>query len=198
MARDAQNHSLVKKHKILVFGIIVFVVGIIFFGISWNFLDKMYLCENYNNARFLPNTTITVTCDVVGDVGQDLTLRSIFYSHGGVETIQIPAHLEIRNPNNIVLYDMDFDDKTIISFKLETHGTYTATITSLEDENNKIHKGSPQIVYALGFLTDYNDVYNPVGNTFVWLSPIGNVLFLFGIVLIIYGGIKVVRKKTIL
>ena len=174
----------------------MFAVGIIFFGISWNFLAQMSLCENYNNARFLPNTTITVTCDVVGDVGQDLTLRSIFYSHGGAETIQIPANLEIKDPNGLVLSDMDFDDKIIISFKPETHGTYTVTITSLEDENNRIHKGSPQIVYALGFLTDYKDINNPVGNTLVILAPIGNILFLLGIVVLIYVGIKSVRKKS--
>ena len=173
----------------------MFAVGIIFFGISWNFLAQMSLCENYNNARFLPNTTITVTCDVVGDVGQDLTLRSIFYSHGGAETIQIPAHLEIKDPNGLVLSDMDFDDKIIISFKPETHGTYTVTITSLEDENNRIHKGSPQIVYALGFLTDYKDVNNTLGNSFVWMAPIGNVLFLLGIAIMIYGVIKA-RKKS--
>lgn len=190
------NQSFVKKHKILFFGIIVFAVGIIFFGTSWNFLAQMYLCENYNFARFLPNTTITVTCDVVGDVGQDLTLRSIFYSHGGVETIQIPAHLEIKDPNDLVLYDMDFNDKKIISFKPETHGTYTATITNLEDENNRIHKGSPQILYALGFLTDYKDVNNPLGNSFVWMVPIGNILLLLGIAVLIYVGIKSVRKKS--
>jgi len=104
--------------------------------------------------------------------------------------------LEIKDPNNNVLHDMDLDDKTIITFKPEILGTYTAIITSLEDEENRIHSGSPQILYALGFLTDYKDINNPVGNTFVILAPIGNVLFLLGIAVLIYVGIKSVRKKS--
>jgi len=184
-----------RLNNVLKFGIIIFIIGIAFSAIAYIFLDKMSSCENYNGARFLPNTTIAVECNVESYFGQDLTLRSIFYSHGGAEIIQIPAHLEIKDPNGLVLYDMDFNDKKIISFKPETHGTYTAIITSLEDENNRIHKGSPQILYALGFLIEYDDVNNPLGMTFVWLAPIGNVFYLLGIVTMIYGGIKA-RKKS--
>ena len=184
-----------KKPKILFFGIGVFTVGICFYLISWHFLAEMSLCENYNGAQFLPDTTITVTCKVLGDVGQELTFRATFYPNGGTTPIQIPAHLEIKDPNDMILYDMNFDDKTIISFKPEKPGIYTATITSLEDKNNRIHQGYTDIIYALGFLTDYNDVYNPLGNAFVWMLPIGNVVFLLGIAIMIYSVINGIRKN---
>jgi hypothetical protein len=95
----------------------------------------------------------------------------------------------------VVLYNLNFDDKTIISFKPEIRGIYTATITSLEDKNNRIHQGYTDIVYALGFLTDYNDVYNPLGNAFVWMLPIGNVVFLLGIPIMVYSIINGIRKN---
>jgi len=193
---DRYPQSFVQKHKILFLGIIVFGIGIGLFGTSINFLEKMRLCENYNGDHFMPTTVITVSCNVVGDVGQDLTLRIGFYPNGGSYPIQIPSHLEIKDPNGVTLYERDFDDKTIISFKPEMYGPYTATITSLEDENNRIHQGYTDIVYSLGFLTDYDDVNNPVGNMIILMSPIGNAVFLLGIGIIIYGGIKSVRKKS--
>lgn len=193
--KNSSNNSFVNENKILVFGIIIFIVGVSFYIVSWNYLEKMYMCENNNSQRFLPNTVITIKCEVVVDVGQDLHFRSVFYSHDGVEIIKIPARLELKDPDDKILHEIDFDDKLVISIKPEKFGIYTATITSLEDEDNRIHKGSPQIWYALGFLIGYDDVPNPLGNAFVWMSPLGDLTLAIGIVIMTYGGIKAFRKK---
>lgn len=196
MHTNSSSRTFVKKYKILILGIIVFAVGVTFFGVSWNFLEKMYMCENYNAERFLPSTIITVKCKVVADVGQNLYFRSIFYSHAGTDVIKIPAHLEIKDPDDNVIRNMDFDDKLVISFQPDKMGTYVATITSLEDKNNRIHSGSPQIWYALGFLVGYDDVQNPVGDALIWMYRLGNFIFLAGIGIIIYGIIRARKKST--
>lgn len=184
------SQFFLSKHKLTIFGISLIVIGIVLYLSYVSIYDKLSLCENYNDDTFLPNTTITVTCKVVGDVGQDLTLRIKFHYNGSIEPIQIPAHLQVKDPNNNLLYDVDFDDKTIISFTPELFGTYTATITSLEDENNRIHHGYTDIEYAFGFLTSYDDVSNPVGNALIWFMPMGEILFLTGIIVLIIHGIK--------
>ncbi|MFB5620040.1 MAG: hypothetical protein ACE5RC_02765 [Nitrosopumilus sp.] len=143
----------------------------------------------------MPNTSITVTCNVTDDVWQDLILRIDFHPNGNVTSIQIPAHLEIKDPNGFILYNIDFDKKTIISFTPEIFGMYTATITNLEDENNRNHRGYIDIVYALGFLTTYDDVVNPFGKLINTLLFIGYLLIIPGIVLAIYGTIIEFRVK---
>jgi len=192
---ETNMRNLVKKHKILVFGIIVFCAGVAMWVVPSIFLSTVSLCKNYNESYFVPNTVVTVTCPVVRDVGQDLTFRANFYTTAGAKSIQIPAHLEIRDPTNTILYDMNFDDKIIISFKPKVYGNYTATVTSLEDENNRIHRGDTRIVYALGFLTFYKDVYNPLGNAVSGMIAFGGPVYLLGLGIIIYGIIKAVRRK---
>jgi len=170
-----------RLNNVLKFGIIIFIIGIAFSAIAYIFLDKMSSCENYNWAEFLPNSEITTTCKVVGNVGQDLTLRAIIIPNGGIEPLDIPANLQISDPRGNILYDTDFEGKVIISFKPELFGNYIATITSLEDANNRIYCCLSNVIYAFGFLTGYDDVNNPLGMTFVWLAPIGNVFYLLGI-----------------
>jgi hypothetical protein len=144
----------------------------------------------------MPNTSVTVTCNVVGDVWQDLVLRVDFHPNGSPDPIQIPAHLEIKDPNGIILYNLDFNNKTIISFEPKTMGTYTATITNIEDENNRTYQGYVGVDYALGFLTSYHDVSNPMGLMIIVLAWIGYLLFLPGTILVIFGTIKEFKKKT--
>jgi len=193
---DQKKHTSLHKHKILISGICILIIASSFIIFSTGFLYKMYLCKHYNGDLFMPNTSVTVTCNVVGDVWQDLVLRVDFRPNGSPDSIQIPAHLEMKDPNGIILYDLDFNNKTIISFKPEKLGTYTATITSLEDENNRVHRGYTDIVYALGFLTSYKDVSNPMGHMINVLLIIGYVLFLPGIILVIYGAIREFKIKS--
>lgn len=192
------SRHIVKKFGGLLIGIIVFSAGVAMYAVSGHLLSAMSLCENSRVSSFLPGTTVETTCPVVMDVGQDLTFRGTFYGPTGAasgETISIPAHLEIRDPSGAVLYDMEFDDKTIISFRPETFGDYTATVRSLEDPNNRLNRGETMIQYALGFLTSYDDVNNPVGNALNAMIALGNVTFIVGIGIMIYGGIKA-RKSS--
>lgn len=196
--KKSMNRKLGAKYRILIIGIIVFSVGVAMYAISGYFLSAMSLCKNSNVSIFVPNTVVAATCPVISDIGQDLTFRAVFYGPTGAaaeETIKIPAHVQITDPNGKVLYDRNFEDKTIISFRPETHGEYTATVKSLEDPNNRIHRGDTMIVYALGFLTSYSDVNNPLGNSFNVMIALGNVTFLVGIGIIIYGVFKAARGR---
>lgn len=192
-----QKRMSLSKYKILILGFCVLIIALSFIMISTSFLEKMYLCKYHNEDLFMPNTSITVSCDVVSNVWQDLTLIVYFHPNGNVTSISIPAHLEIKDPNDIVLYDMDFDKKTIISFEPKTMGTYAVTITNIEDENNRTNQGYVNIVYALGFLTSYDDVSNPMGQLINVLLLTGYFLFIPGIVIVIYGTIKEFKTKSI-
>jgi len=191
-------HNPLKKYKILIVGIILLSSGVVMYAVAISFLSAMSLCTNATNTSFVPNTTIRAECTVVQDVGQELTFRAAFHSQGRADPIAIPAHLEIRDSDNHVFYDMDFnDEKIIVSFKPVSYdgGTYAATLTSLEDENNRIHTGSPRVLYGFGFLTSYNDVNNPLGNALLGMVPLATVIGFAGIVIIVYGIYKAIKKR---
>lgn len=189
---------LMKKYSALIAGMVLFSAGAGMYAVSGHFLSAMSLCKNSNVSSFLPGTVVKTTCPVVMDVGQNLTFRAAFYGPTGAasgETIRIPAHVEIKDPTGAVLYDTEFDDKTVVSFRPEKFGDYIATIRSLEDPDNRLHRGDTMIQYALGFLTSYDDVDNRVGNALNVMIALGNVTLLVGIGLVIFGIIKAARTR---
>ena len=193
------TQGILKNHRILLFGIIVFSASIAMFVIGSSFNSVMNKCENAKQRSFVPGTVIVSTCPVVQDVGQDLTFTSYFYSTrgnvAGGETIQLPAHLKITAPDGSVLYDMDFNDKVNISFRPQMYGNYTATVTSLQEQYHPEWGDSTVISYGFGFIVLRDDVYNPLGDAFVFMMTIGGLLIYIGIGIIIYGIVKAVRKK---
>lgn len=198
LGKPTAGESLFKRYRILFFAVIVLSLGIAMVAISTYYTSAMFLCSNGSNqAAFQPETVITASCPVVRDVGQDLTLKAYFWdssSAASEETIKMPAHLVIRDPNNVVLYDMDFSDKTVISFKPQVNGEYTATMTSLEDENNQINRGA-FIEYSFGYLVYSKDVHNPIGDAIYTTGLLGYAIIVFGVVFVIVTAIKTAAKK---
>lgn len=186
------------KYKILIVGAIVLSFGVgLFFG-SASLLSPMALCGNPTNTSFVPGRVIEAECRVVQDVGQDLTFRAAFYSPSGSNPIAIPAHLEIRDPDNEIVFEDDFNElRIIVSLKPDGNfGTYTATLSSLEDGTNRIHRGQTSVAYEFGFLTNYSDVHNPLGKALLGMIPLAAVASLVGIGIVIYGAIKAVARKA--
>lgn len=193
LGNAAARDSIIRKYMVLFFAIAVLSAGIAMVAISSYFLSAMTLCKNAEDDLFHPGTVITVTCPVARDLGQDLTFKAYFVGPVGIaagETIRLPAHLVIKDPDGSIMYDMNFDDKTIISFRPEIYGTYTATITSLQTEKHPTFKDNTFIQYSFGFLTDHPDVANPFGNALNVMYPIGYTVITFGIIFSIISFIK--------
>jgi hypothetical protein len=161
----------------LLIGISILTVSVPLYLICLDLDNARYLCEHQRGnafppgiGHFLPGSTFTITCPVSRDIGQDLTFWAQFIASGNGPTDAIPAHVEIRNPNNEVIVDQDYyDDNIVIYVRPEIHGTYTATIKSIEDPDDRVTAGTPVIYYAFGYLAPlttnaYDEVYNPVGN----------------------------------
>lgn len=193
------NQSLLKKHRILFIGIIVFSAGIAMAAVGRYFISFMNMCERIGGSAFHPGTVVVSTCPVMQDVGQDLTFTSYFYSTkgniAGGETIQLPAHITITAPDGTVLYDTDFDDRLNISFRPQMYGNYTATITSLQEDYHPEYGQSTAIRYGFGFLYWYRGVYNPLGDAFALMASFYGVPTLIGRGVIIYGAVKAARKS---
>jgi hypothetical protein len=187
------GESLYKKYRIPFLAVIVLATGIAMVAISASFLTSTQSCQNYSEKNFLPNTVITETCRVSSVAGQELTFSAFFYSSAGNvaggETIKLPAHLEIKDPNNAVLYDLDFDDRMSTSFKPQTVGTYTATITSLQTDFDPVWKQTTYIVYTFGLATHSSlAAYSTIG-------AVGNMVIVFGVIFVIVSAVKAAMKR---
>jgi hypothetical protein len=195
------------KCKLVLIGVILIAAGAIAFAVGLDFENARYLCEHPRGryfppgaSDFLPDTTVTATCQVTRFIGQDLTLWAQFIAHGSGKTIPIPVHIEIRDPDNEILVDKDFtdDDNIVLYVAPKKFGNYTASIRSLEDPTNRISAGTPTIFYAFAFLAPlttnaYDEVNNPVGNMIQLILIAGGIAIHAGIGLIIYGGLKLRR-----
>jgi hypothetical protein len=194
---NATKASLVKRYRLVFFALVVLCLGITMVTVSSSFLTVAQSCENYDEKNFWPSSVITATCTVSSAGSQELIFYAFFYSSAGNvaggETIQLPAHLEIKDPNNVVLYDLYFDDRMSISFKPETTGMYTATITSLQTDYHPIWKQTTNIVYSFGLATHSSlEVYAAIG-------VIGYLVTVFGVIFVFVSAIKAgTRRKSTL
>jgi hypothetical protein len=190
--------GLVRRYRIVLFGIIVLSAGVAMVSISTYFTSAMFLCSNGSRqASFTPEVVISIGCPVERELAQDLTFKAYFWNSGSAasqETVRMPAHLVIRDPNNSILHERNFDDRTIVSFRPEIYGEYTATVTSLEEKDNPT-PGTAFIEYSFGFLVYSDGVENPVGNTIYSIGLFGYALITFGIIFFIVSTIKAAAKK---
>jgi hypothetical protein len=191
--KSKTTSGILQNYRIVFFAGIVLSTGVAMVAISASYLSSAQSCQNYGDKNFLPGTVITATCQVSSVSGQDLLLSAYFYSSAGNvaggETIQLPAHLEVRDPNNAVLYDLDFNDRTSISIKPEAAGTYTATITSLQSDYHPVWKQTTYVVYSFGL--------SPAGSIVDYgaLGAVGNLVITFGVIFVIISVIKVALKR---
>lgn len=88
-----------------------------------------------------------------------------------------------------MLHDLDFNDRTSISFKPETRGTYTATITSHQADYNPVWKQTTRKVYSFG-LSPSNSVVD-----YGTLGALGNLVLAFGVIFVIVSDIKAAMKR---
>jgi hypothetical protein len=196
--------ELVKKYRVLIIGIVALSAGIPLWTIGLDLIKFQSACAYAGgkwppgNDFFPPNTTVTATCNVTRESGQDLTLWAQFNDYGIGETIPIPVRVEIRDPNNVVLVDKEFNIERIILYvKPQLFGNYTATISSLEDPDNRLPTGSPKVHYAFGYLTSngYEGVENPVGTAVGAMLVVGNGAMMAGFILIVIAVVQKARKK---
>ncbi len=196
--------DLVKKYGALVIGIVALSTGVPLYVIGQDFIALQSACAYANgkwppgNDYFPPNTILTASCQASGGSGQDLTFWAEFHDQQSGEPIPIPARVEIRDPNNVVLVDEEFDDERIILYVTpQLYGNYTATIMSLEDPRSRVTTGEPYAFYAFGYLTSngFEGVNNPVGTSVQIMLVVGNAAALAGGILIAYALIQMFRKK---
>jgi hypothetical protein len=196
--------DLVKKYRVLVIGIVALSTGVPAYAIGLDLIALQSACPYPNgkwppgNDYFPPNTILTASCQASRSSGQDLTLWAEFHDQQSGEPIPIPARVEIRDPNNVVLVDEEFNQGRIILYVTpQLSGNYTATITSLEDRRNRVTTGEPYVFYALGYLTSngFEGVNNPVGTSVQIMLVVGNAAALAGGILIAYALIQIFRKK---
>ena len=190
----SSGESMFKQYRILFFAIIVLALGISMIIISALVLTPSLPCVGSTQKNFFPGTVITATCPVPeGSLGQDITFNAYFYSTAGNvaggETIQIPAHLQIRGPHNEVLRESDFNDRMSLSIKAESPGTYTATVTNLQTDYDPVWKQTTVIVYSFGSFTSAS------ASTFGAVGAVGNLILIFGILFSIVSAVKLAMKR---
>jgi hypothetical protein len=159
-------------------------------AVYFYFYPAMASCNDGNGANYIPKTTVSAHCQYMMDVGQDVTLYAIFHDPSGREEIRIPSHMELKGPNNDIILAKEFDEKFVYKFRPTEYGNYTVTITSLEDENNRLHFGTTLINYGLGFFPESSFSSNYFGRFLVYMWFAGYLLMFVGIGLGIYGVIK--------
>jgi hypothetical protein len=193
----ATNSRSFSKYRIVIFAIAILGSGIALSTISGIYLGAMSHCKSFNASEFGPGDIVIATCPVVRDMGQDLTFRARFYgasASSAEDTIKVQAHVQIRDPSNTILYDEDFEDRLVISFKPAGFGEYTASITNLEEEPRATATKYTEIRYALGFLS-YPDVPNPVPDALSAMSVIGSLMMVFGAIFVVISLVKAAAKR---
>ncbi|MGI0012757.1 MAG: hypothetical protein ACREBU_04835 [Nitrososphaera sp.] len=204
IARKPALSTLLKTYRLILIGVILLSIGVPLWVVGPDLIEAQSVCAYEGGSfppgrgEFIPGASFEETCSVSRDYGQDLTFWTRFRDHQSGEVIPIPAKVEIRDPNNTVIINQDFNEGIIIVYvKPNLLGNYKVTITSLEDPNNRVTRGAPIIQYAFGFLTSngYEGVNNPVGTAVESMLVFGNLMIIAGIAIIILGAVQRSRRK---
>lgn len=196
--------TLLKTYKTIIAGAVVLLVGIPLYVVGLDLIVAESACAYKGgkfppgSGEFVPGTSIVETCSVMRDYGQDLSFWAQFRSHQTGEVIPIPAQVEIRDPNDVLIFSRQFNEGTIVVYvDPNVFGNYSATITSLEDPDARVTSGSPPIEYAFGYLTSngYEGVNNPVGTAIEIMVVSGNLMIVAGIGVMIFGAVQRYRRK---
>jgi hypothetical protein len=115
----------------------------------------------------------------------------------------IPAHVEIRDPNGVVIASEDFNSSLIqLHVRPTVFGNYTATITNLQDKSERLPTEylGYTIHYGLGHLTSVSrGVSNPVGDLISGMYLWGAILIGPAVVMVIIAIARaayILSKKT--
>src|SRR5581483_1598441 len=108
-----------RGNKLLLIGLAIVAIGISLFEVGHYFLSGMEVCT-VPSSSLNPGNVVVDKCNVIRDVGQNLTLKIYFFSSAGGKgaySIRIPAHAVIIDPSNKVLFDKEINSATIFSFR---------------------------------------------------------------------------------
>ena len=189
--RSVTLAGFAKKYGILVAGIAMLVVGNVIQEFYDPIRDVMGECTGNmippGSGLFPPGSAITSTCLYETDIGQDLYFWAEIAIDG--QDIPIPTRVQIIGPDGQLLKEEEFDSASVVvQIKPTSFGTYTATITSLEEESNlraplNSYRG---VAYAFGHLQSYfKGVSNEAGNTVNRLLFSSDILNFAGALMII-------------
>lgn len=196
--------TTLKKNRILVIGLLLLVITSLVQITTQDTLKTMRECYSPNNivkgaGAFPSGATLTRTCSYEKDIGQDL----IFWAklHGDSYNEPIPVRLQIRDPNNHLIIDEEFNSSIVtVNVRPQIHGEYVASLTSFQNKS-KLPSSSYlkyQVTAYFGHLTShYAGVSNPLGSMIaglafwsVFFTTPAWIMILYGIVKLIYKGMK--------
>jgi hypothetical protein len=196
LPRSVTLAGFAKKFGVLIAGISMLVVGNVIQEAYDPIRDLMQECTGNTLppgwSSLPPSTSITSTCLYETDIGQDL----FFWADTTIEgqSVPIPTKVQIRGPDGQLLKEEQFDSAwVVVQVRPTAFGTYTATITSLEEESDPRAplSGDRSTKYAFGhlFYSYFKGVTNPAGDA------VNNLLFTAGILNFV-GALMVIMYVT--
>ncbi|GEM_PF-4723050 len=192
-----------KTHRILVIGLVLLLFTSLVRTTTSDTLETMRECYAPDNIvkgaeAFPPGAKLTRICSYEKDIGQDL----IFWAklHGDSYNEPIPVLLEVRDPDNQLIVNKEFNSSIItLNVKPRMYGDYVATLTSFQNKS-KLPSSSfldYQVTGYFGHLTShYTGVGNALGSTIAGLAFWSVFLTTPAWIMILYGSIKLIYKKV--
>lgn len=168
----------------MMLGLVLFGSGVSITAVFLSYLTYIDSAQ-LDVATFPPNEEVSDSCSIT-DFGY-LSLKAAFREQRTNFKVSIPTRVLIQGPDNKAPFPHSYEGEINSFYGSKPPGTYTVTITSLEDENNRIVQNAASISYNLECMTKSR--YD-LGQTIGGLLALANVMYLIGFPIMIYGVIK--------